>query len=428
MSKGIVFLAGASAALLTAAGGAVLLLLWQTWEDSRLLELKNRELQASLEASRIRVENFCEYPMDAICPVDTPGGRHGTVLTPMEIPSPPHEAPVMDSPSSAASPTSQQKDHEVVKDSVHAPLAAPSLPIPGRESAERPQMPEPASQQEHIMQGQDQHAQPLPAAEVRSDADSAPASRNGGGDPSDPVTAARDALNVGNEAAPPMTAEASLPLGTDPKLRAESPVIKPSEPASAPEDALRPQEHEASTPQTEHVQTSEDPANTGTAAKSDPQPVLEKAVSGEETPKAAISSMEHPGASLPAQTPASSGHAQDAVQGQVSPASQAVSLTPQENPKRTWTTLDQGADGMLFRIAGSGNALTAHGELLPEKYVVTIDGLWKVFQRQPSTPCVRGMRRFFEGGKTVLEFPLRRTPRLCRVTQESERTIAIEIR
>ncbi|MBQ9105127.1 MAG: hypothetical protein IJY48_03225, partial [Mailhella sp.] len=68
-------LAGSLAALLCATGGA-LILVWQTMEESRVLEQRNQELQASLEVSRIRVENFCEYPQEALCRVDE---RTGTV-------------------------------------------------------------------------------------------------------------------------------------------------------------------------------------------------------------------------------------------------------------------------------------------------------------------------------------------------------------
>ncbi|MBR4424215.1 MAG: hypothetical protein IKS68_08315, partial [Mailhella sp.] len=62
------------------------------------------------------------------------------------------------------------------------------------------------------------------------------------------------------------------------------------------------------------------------------------------------------------------------------------------------------------------------------KYVVTIEGTWNIVQRMPSTSCVQGMLRSYAEGNTVLEFPLRRPPDTCRVLQENERTIAIEIR
>lgn len=61
------------AALLFALLGG-LWLVWQTVEESRALERHNRELQASLEASRIRVANFCEYPTDVLCRMDERSG------------------------------------------------------------------------------------------------------------------------------------------------------------------------------------------------------------------------------------------------------------------------------------------------------------------------------------------------------------------
>ena len=61
------------AALLFALLGG-LWLVWQTIEESRALERHNRELQASLEASRIRVANFCEYPTDVLCRMDERSG------------------------------------------------------------------------------------------------------------------------------------------------------------------------------------------------------------------------------------------------------------------------------------------------------------------------------------------------------------------
>lgn len=67
------------AALLFALLGG-LWLVWQTIEESRSLERHNRELQASLEASRIRVANFCEYPTEALCRVDERSGLVSGVM------------------------------------------------------------------------------------------------------------------------------------------------------------------------------------------------------------------------------------------------------------------------------------------------------------------------------------------------------------
>jgi len=92
MSKGPVLLASACASLLLAAGGWLVFQLWQSWEDGRQLERQNRELQASLEASRIRIENYCEYPMEALCPVDSTAGRqaaHPSLAGEAALPEPP---------------------------------------------------------------------------------------------------------------------------------------------------------------------------------------------------------------------------------------------------------------------------------------------------------------------------------------------------
>lgn len=86
MNKLLTTLIAASLAALLLAVGCGAWLFWQSWEDGRRLERENRELLASLEASRIRLDNFCEYPMDALCDVD---GNRGTVSEAMSLPEPP---------------------------------------------------------------------------------------------------------------------------------------------------------------------------------------------------------------------------------------------------------------------------------------------------------------------------------------------------
>lgn len=56
----------------------------QSWEDGRRLERQNRELQASLEASRVRLENFCEYPVGALCNLDEPAGTVSSIMGGLE--------------------------------------------------------------------------------------------------------------------------------------------------------------------------------------------------------------------------------------------------------------------------------------------------------------------------------------------------------
>ena len=67
MNRFIIALIGTStfAFLLAIAAGSWLL--FQTWEESKRLERINRELTVSLEASRIRLENYCDYPSGVLC-------------------------------------------------------------------------------------------------------------------------------------------------------------------------------------------------------------------------------------------------------------------------------------------------------------------------------------------------------------------------
>ena len=96
MNKINQYLVPASLAALVFALLGGLWLVWQTIEESRALERHNRELQASLEASRIRVANFCEYPTDALCRTDERSGLVAGAL-PGEfavLPAEEHQLPV----------------------------------------------------------------------------------------------------------------------------------------------------------------------------------------------------------------------------------------------------------------------------------------------------------------------------------------------
>lgn len=114
MNKILVRLVAASLAVLLLAAGCGLWLLWQSWEDGRRLELQNRELQASLEASRIRLDNFCEYPSEAICRVERNSGSVGSAMNGTLIPPMPSEpaAPLpsngLEDSSSKAGPAAQE--------------------------------------------------------------------------------------------------------------------------------------------------------------------------------------------------------------------------------------------------------------------------------------------------------------------------------
>ncbi|WP_294486002.1 hypothetical protein [uncultured Mailhella sp.] len=74
MNRIFITLVGASVAALVLAVACGSWLFFQSWEEGKRLERQNRELRASLEASRIRLENFCDYPAEALCEVDAPKG------------------------------------------------------------------------------------------------------------------------------------------------------------------------------------------------------------------------------------------------------------------------------------------------------------------------------------------------------------------
>ena len=115
MNKLFITLVGVSLTALLLAVGCGSWLFLQSWEEGKRLERQNRELMASLEASRIRLENFCEYPAEALCNLDEQRGSVSGAMSGLS------------SMGSAASP---QNDHA-------ATLPEPSTAIPS--------MPEPPS-------------------------------------------------------------------------------------------------------------------------------------------------------------------------------------------------------------------------------------------------------------------------------------------
>lgn len=100
------------------------------------------------------------------------------------------------------------------------------------------------------------------------------------------------------------------------------------------------------------------------------------------------------------------------------------------SPKKTWSTLNLHNESMTLRIAGEGKSLIARGKLLqdPPRYVVTMQGAWKVSNRHPSTTLVKNLQIFPSEGNTLLVFELSGQPEHCSVEQEDARTIAVSIR
>ena len=93
MNRIFITLVGASVAALVLAVACGSWLFFQSWEDGKRLERQNRELRASLEASRIRLENFCDYPAEALCDVDAPKGSVSGAMSGLTASSLPEPAP-----------------------------------------------------------------------------------------------------------------------------------------------------------------------------------------------------------------------------------------------------------------------------------------------------------------------------------------------
>ncbi|WP_295641266.1 hypothetical protein [uncultured Mailhella sp.] len=114
MNKLFITLVGISITALVLAVGCGSWLFLKSWEEGKKLERQNQELKASLEASRIRIENFCEYPAEALCSVnETPSGSVSGAMADIadltrSMPSP---AEKNDGRADAASTTSSQAAH-----------------------------------------------------------------------------------------------------------------------------------------------------------------------------------------------------------------------------------------------------------------------------------------------------------------------------
>lgn len=122
MNKLFVSLLGASIAALVLAIGCGTWLFLQSWEEGKRLERQNRELQASLEASRIRLENFCEYPVEALCNLEEPHGSVSSVMSGMESSTPPLPEPSLPAPSGTADIRPETE--------ISAPVASPAVENP----------------------------------------------------------------------------------------------------------------------------------------------------------------------------------------------------------------------------------------------------------------------------------------------------------
>ena len=117
MNKLFIALVGTSVTALVLAIGCGSWLFLKSWEEGKKLERQNQELKASLEASRIRIENFCEYPAEALCNIEEPRGSVSGAMSGI-----PHLAPVPE-------PQNATTNAETVPASATKNTAAPEAPL-----------------------------------------------------------------------------------------------------------------------------------------------------------------------------------------------------------------------------------------------------------------------------------------------------------
>ena len=406
MSKGPVLLASACASLLLAAGGWLVFQLWQSWEDGRQLERQNRELQASLEASRIRIENYCEYPMEALCPVDSTAGRqaaHPPLAGEAALPEPP--------------PAPRQ---EGVGNAAPLPVTAPAQ---GRDAAAAPgrNMPK-AEEGKNSGEAAAAKAQPEVQAEQKGqpavERQPSPARQAAG---QEPVLSGHGAV-----AAP----EQNMPGAEEGKNSGEAAAAKAQPEVQAEQKGQSAVERQ---PTPAHQAAGQEPAPSGQGAAAAPAQ-KSSALSGIEITGNAIAAGVASLARAPLPDAASLSKGSAAAQeSEPLPSVEKEPLDVQEQappPKqlrKTWTSLETRGNLLIVHIAGEGTELHASGMLEGRRYEVTLEGLWKLHARFADKLNVKVTDIFYRDGNTVLAFSLYRQPRICRVRREDGRTIAIEI-
>lgn len=117
MNKLFIALVGTSVTALVLAIGCGSWLFLKSWEEGKKLERQNQELKASLEASRIRIENFCEYPAEALCNIEEPRGSVSGAMSGIT-----HLAPVPE-------PQNATTNAETVPANATKNTAAPETPL-----------------------------------------------------------------------------------------------------------------------------------------------------------------------------------------------------------------------------------------------------------------------------------------------------------
>jgi len=358
-------------------------LVWETVEESRALERHNRELQASLEASRIRVSNFCEYPQDVLCRVDE---RSGLVAGAM--------------PGDLAEAMNSQDSKELIpalESHMSASAGAPAAAIENVKNIAKAQAEVPV--------------QVMPPAST----------------PKLPVL-------------PSQNVSASSESGSSaPTLEKESTATKPlpedKAPASVPPVL--------DSPSTAVLPTVAPTAHTTESAPSEVQKEKNSALEKTVNEKVSIANYRQEAAgllSVPSPSELTEEVAAKTVEGQKAEPETPISSTQKkpesiapkaQKPKNTWSRVDNDGDIFVFTITGAGPSLPAEGELLtvPMRYELKLPGNWEVRQfKNIRHRLVKKMHTKQAKGDTVVTFLLKSKPYRCSLHRVDDRTVTIRIR
>jgi len=355
-------------------------LVWETVEESRALARHNRELQASLEASRIRVSNFCEYPQDVLCRVDE---RSGLVAGAM--------------PGDLADAMNSQDSREAM------PVPAESL-TPASTSA-------PAAAIENVQKiakaQAEVPAQVMPVVSASKLPDL----------PYENISAGSANGNTAQDMEKEHPAKKSLPEEKA-SASAASPSIAvlPSEAQTdhAPKSAPEEEQKEKSTARETTVNEEASKPNyrqeaTGQLSVPSPSEIKEEVAAKPVDEQKAVP--EPPLSSAPTKPEA------------VEPKAQ--------KPKNTWSRVDNDGGIFVFTITGAGPSLPAEGELLtsPMRYELKLPGSWAVRQFQKIRHrLVKSIHTKQAKGNTVVTFQLKSKPYRCSLHRVDERTVSVRIR
>ena len=377
------YLVYASLASLLVAMLGGLWLVWHSIGESRELERRNRELQASLEASRIRVENFCEYPSDVLCRVDE---RSGTVAGAL-----PGELPGLAELTGASSQPETKKEADI-------PEASPAKAVENVQKVAKAQASLAAPAEKEV---------PAPVSTPPVQEKPEPA-----------APAGKQEAASADKAAPAAVQAEQTEKGETP----------------APEKIVRPSEPETPAPVTEQKEDGKTPPAPVQAEPAAPQagsasalPSYTQEVSGKLTvePVEALPSEAKP---VPAEKPTDKRSAEkaDASQSVKKPSPQPPAAT-----RSSWSRIDKDGDIFVFTLTGAGSSLKAEGALRssPWRYELVLDGLFDV-RPHPGIEdrLVRSVSSTARNGRTVIVFKLKGKPYKCSLHRQDERTVAVRIR